>query len=257
VVARGIEKGPLEEGVIVCQVDTLDGAPVTSKAQQEAVGVKDAEEVAVGKMWRPRLPAKTLLEAVGVEDAEGVAKITVVGDVELLVLEDPVVAAAGGREEGSMEDGIAVCRMDALEGAPVIATDQKEDVLVQGDPVLPAVDQKVDALVVEGMQAISVKGNGKEEKDKEGIKWLKHYSTAQSILIIGDGDFSFSLALATTFGSGWNLVATSLDSYGLISFLFFLAACDMTKYALCVQTSTGANLDDDTTLFLDMGTILA
>lgn len=48
----------------------------------------------------------------------------------------------------------------------------------------------------------------------KGVKWLKHYSSAQSILIIGDGDFSFSMALATAFGSGANLVATSLDSYG-------------------------------------------
>jgi 25S rRNA (uracil2634-N3)-methyltransferase len=47
-----------------------------------------------------------------------------------------------------------------------------------------------------------------------GTKWLKHYSSEQSILIVGDGDFSFSLALATAFGSGRNLVATSLDSYG-------------------------------------------
>nr|CAB3457370.1 unnamed protein product [Digitaria exilis] len=34
-----------------------------------------------------------------------------------------------------------------------------------------------------------------------------------SILTVGDGDFSFSLALARAFGSGANLVATSLDSY--------------------------------------------
>ncbi|KAE8780673.1 hypothetical protein D1007_46137 [Hordeum vulgare] len=49
-------------------------------------------------------------------------------------------------------------------------------------------------------------------------KWLKHYSSAQHILIVGDGDFSFSLALATAFGSGANLVATSLDSYAEIWF---------------------------------------
>ncbi|XP_062193591.1 heavy metal-associated isoprenylated plant protein 41-like [Phragmites australis] len=48
---------------------------------------------------------------------------------------------------------------------------------------------------------------------EEGVKWVKHYSSAQSILIVGDGDFSFLLALATTFGSGANLVATSLDTY--------------------------------------------
>ncbi|XP_051188308.1 heavy metal-associated isoprenylated plant protein 41 [Lolium perenne] len=49
-----------------------------------------------------------------------------------------------------------------------------------------------------------------------GVKWLKHYSSAQSILVVGDGDFSFSLALATAFGSGANIVATSLDSYGAL-----------------------------------------
>jgi 25S rRNA (uracil2634-N3)-methyltransferase len=54
----------------------------------------------------------------------------------------------------------------------------------------------------------------------DATKWLKHYSSEQSILIVGDGDFSFSLALATAFGSGRNLVATSLDSYGSSPFLY-------------------------------------
>ncbi|CAM0947652.1 unnamed protein product [Alopecurus aequalis] len=213
----GGEKGPPEEGIMVCQVDALDGAPVITMTQQEALGVKDAEEVVVGKMWRLQRPAKAPLEAVGVKDAEGAAQIAVGGEVEPLVLGIPVVAAVRGGEKGSLEDGIVVCQMDALDGAPVITTDEKEELSVQGDPVYPAVEQKVDAPVVEGLQAITMKGNGKEEKDQEGIKWLKHYSTAQSILIVGDGDFSFSLALATTFGSGGNLVATSLDSYGLLT----------------------------------------
>ncbi|GJN33674.1 hypothetical protein PR202_gb22295 [Eleusine coracana subsp. coracana] len=36
----------------------------------------------------------------------------------------------------------------------------------------------------------------------------------ESILLVGDGDFSFSLALTTAFHSGANLVAMSLDTYG-------------------------------------------
>ncbi|CAM0951910.1 unnamed protein product [Alopecurus aequalis] len=63
------------------------------------------------------------------------------------------------------------------------------------------------------LQMIAVEGK-KDEKGK--VKWLKHYSSEQSILIVGDGDFSFSLALATAFGSAENLVATSLDSYGAL-----------------------------------------
>jgi hypothetical protein len=41
----------------------------------------------------------------------------------------------------------------------------------------------------------------KPRDGKDGEKWLKHYSSVQNILIVGDGDFS-SLALATAFSSG-------------------------------------------------------
>uniref|UniRef100_A0A0D9XEW0 25S rRNA (uridine-N(3))-methyltransferase BMT5-like domain-containing protein n=1 Tax=Leersia perrieri TaxID=77586 RepID=A0A0D9XEW0_9ORYZ len=55
------------------------------------------------------------------------------------------------------------------------------------------------------------KDGGNEEE--EGAKWLKHYSSTQSILVVGDGDFSFSRALAIAFCSAENLVSTSLDTY--------------------------------------------
>jgi hypothetical protein len=57
-------------------------------------------------------------------------------------------------------------------------------------------------------------GAAAAEEEAGEEKWLNHYSSMHSTLIVGDGDFSFSLALATAFGSGANLVATTLDTYG-------------------------------------------
>ncbi|XP_021816969.1 uncharacterized protein At4g26485-like [Prunus avium] len=41
---------------------------------------------------------------------------------------------------------------------------------------------------------------------------IKHYSSYQKILLVGEGDFSFSVCLARAFGLADNMVATSLDS---------------------------------------------
>ncbi|XP_047975013.1 uncharacterized protein At4g26485-like [Salvia hispanica] len=43
-------------------------------------------------------------------------------------------------------------------------------------------------------------------------KWIKHYSSRHSILLVGEGDFSFSACLARALGSAANIIATSLDS---------------------------------------------
>ncbi|XP_022139690.1 heavy metal-associated isoprenylated plant protein 41-like [Momordica charantia] len=51
------------------------------------------------------------------------------------------------------------------------------------------------------------------EGDYDGEKWLKYYCSNHEILLVGDGDFSFSLSLARSFGSASHIVATSLDSY--------------------------------------------
>ncbi|XP_019086734.1 PREDICTED: uncharacterized protein At4g26485-like [Camelina sativa] len=44
-------------------------------------------------------------------------------------------------------------------------------------------------------------------------KKLREYSNKQKILLVGEGDFSFSLSLARAFGSATNLTATSLDTF--------------------------------------------
>ncbi|KAG8385979.1 hypothetical protein BUALT_Bualt03G0101400 [Buddleja alternifolia] len=45
----------------------------------------------------------------------------------------------------------------------------------------------------------------------EGIRWIKDYSSRQRILLVGEGDFSFSASLAVAFGCASNMIATSLD----------------------------------------------
>ncbi|XP_013591241.1 PREDICTED: uncharacterized protein At4g26485-like [Brassica oleracea var. oleracea] len=43
-------------------------------------------------------------------------------------------------------------------------------------------------------------------------KTLKQYSNKQKILLVGEGDFSFSLSLGRAFGSASNITTSSLDS---------------------------------------------
>lgn len=42
--------------------------------------------------------------------------------------------------------------------------------------------------------------------------WKEQYSSSQRILLVGEGDFSFSLCLAKAFGSASNMVSTSIDT---------------------------------------------
>ncbi|CAL9219042.1 unnamed protein product [Arabidopsis halleri] len=53
----------------------------------------------------------------------------------------------------------------------------------------------------------------KRHRDDDEQVWVKHYSAKHQILLVGEGDFSFSCSLATVFGSASNIYASSLDSY--------------------------------------------
>ncbi|XP_050379878.1 uncharacterized protein At4g26485-like [Argentina anserina] len=43
-------------------------------------------------------------------------------------------------------------------------------------------------------------------------RWIENHCNSQQILLVGEGDFSFSACLARAFGCATNMVATSLDS---------------------------------------------
>lgn len=51
-------------------------------------------------------------------------------------------------------------------------------------------------------------------------RWIKHYSSGHRILLVGEGNFSFSACLAQEFRSAPNIIATSLDSLGEVSLHF-------------------------------------
>ncbi|XP_026450907.1 uncharacterized protein At4g26485-like [Papaver somniferum] len=54
--------------------------------------------------------------------------------------------------------------------------------------------------------------NLQKEKKKSSEGTITHYNRSQRILLVGEGDFSFSACLANAFGSATNMVATSLDT---------------------------------------------
>ncbi|XVF76981.1 hypothetical protein PTKIN_Ptkin14bG0003400 [Pterospermum kingtungense] len=51
-----------------------------------------------------------------------------------------------------------------------------------------------------------------ETENRAPERWLQHYCSSHKMLLVGEGDFSFSASLAVSFGSATNMVATSLDS---------------------------------------------
>ncbi|XP_077236639.1 uncharacterized protein At4g26485-like isoform X2 [Tasmannia lanceolata] len=74
-----------------------------------------------------------------------------------------------------------------------------------------------------------------EPKFEKEEKWIKHYSSSHQILLVGEGDFSFSACLALAFGSAINMVSTSLDSLEFLrnNYLRALSNIDLLKRSGC------------------------
>ncbi|GFS31719.1 methyltransferase small domain protein, putative [Actinidia rufa] len=78
--------------------------------------------------------------------------------------------------------------------------------------VLEEKKEVVCEVLREERERIEERGGGAKVGRLE--RWMKHYSSFQKILLVGEGDFSFSACLAVAFGCAHNIIATSLDSRG-------------------------------------------
>ncbi|KAK7314605.1 hypothetical protein VNO77_33132 [Canavalia gladiata] len=58
---------------------------------------------------------------------------------------------------------------------------------------------------------------------------ITHYRSYHKILLVGEGDFSFSLCLARAFGTAMNMVATSLDSRESLGTKYAKAITNLTE----------------------------
>ncbi|XP_019190723.1 PREDICTED: uncharacterized protein At4g26485-like [Ipomoea nil] len=107
------------------------------------------------------------------------------------------------------------------EGMGRLALSEDEKWINEGEEIE---EEEKDEMVNKSKELEDDEEKGEEMVNKVGgvvlgkdAKWIKHYSSSQKILLVGEGDFSFSAALATAFGDASNMVATSLNSHGFLA----------------------------------------
>ncbi|XVF76988.1 hypothetical protein PTKIN_Ptkin14bG0004000 [Pterospermum kingtungense] len=89
---------------------------------------------------------------------------------------------------------------------------------------------------VDNLEETEDRGNGNQQKrrrrrrrrkrkNRGPERWVQHYCNSHNILLVGEGNFSFSASLAVSFGSATNMVATSLYSRGKIMHMSDVSLC--------------------------------
>ncbi|KAG8049865.1 hypothetical protein GUJ93_ZPchr0009g1256 [Zizania palustris] len=214
-------EGETMDAVANGEVEALQGISVTDDGNKEAPVAEGVNVIAVyGEEAAPEGEGETVAAKVAGKEvtleAEGETVDAVVdGEVEPLPL------------PSSDRQFVARTLMEVASLSPEDANVASTVVTGGGGVDKAPLEVEVPAIAVNGEEAVpsgegdtltaKVAVKGLTRSRRRCVKWLMHYSSAQSILTVGDGDFSFSLALGTAFGSGENLVATSLDSYVHVS----------------------------------------
>ena len=122
--------------------------------------------------------------------------------------------------------------------------------------IMPKVVWRKDPCALDGVQVLLQSYRGEAGMDFQWSRngpmfqeprWISCYSNQHLILLVGEGNFSFSASLGNAFGAATNMVATSLDSKGMHSCLAFerypWLAC-VSEFVIgdcCEQTSCWRN----------------
>ncbi|KAG6407384.1 hypothetical protein SASPL_130373 [Salvia splendens] len=136
------------------------------------------------------------------------------------ILEDICLSSSTGSSDDE-ENVSHVCQIYSADGNEEV--EQEHVVSVIGVEIGPCLHEREAKEQVKTI--IVVEEEEREAKEQvnsssiivgEEEKRIKHYSSRHSILLVGEGDFSFSACLALAFGSAANIVATSLDSLAFL-----------------------------------------